>query len=427
MTNLRAPGFPEDVVRRRARHGRIAVFPDFDDYGSTVLGADVGCRDAGDPLDQRRLVPPVLMPGRLTKLIETGREPLYDDVGLEVRIGGFRSALPVYVSALGSTKVATVDLGASAARQAGRCGIPIVIGENISSVNGFGRLGARRSESLLGRIAAYTAELADGLGGVAVQQSTEDADTEAWNMLYTEPSLQPLLDSGRLAFELKVGQGAKPGLGGMTLLEPEAAERVADRFHLEAFESSARLLRSSSPGTFTSEILRQQIRFMRNNFPRARCWVKLPPGRDVGEAATIAWAAGADAVTVDGAEGGTGWAPLSFLAEVGLPLGECLRRIGVPVGCLLASGRMWEGARMVKALAAGVTAVGLGRAALIAADEDDQRGLERLLGAAALEIQMLTSSLGVYHVAELGRDALWPALERPLPEGADSALQRTYA
>lgn len=65
-------------------------------------------------------------------------------------------------------------------------------------------------------------------------------------------------------------------------------------------------------------------------------------------------------------------APLSCLAEVGLPLGECLRRIGVRAGCLLANGRMWEGARMIKALAAGVTAVGLGRAALVASDEDDQ-------------------------------------------------------
>jgi hypothetical protein len=30
------------------------------------------------------------------------------------------------------------------------------------------------------------------------------------------------------------------------------------------------VLRSASPGTFTEEILRQQMRLMRNNFPRAR-------------------------------------------------------------------------------------------------------------------------------------------------------------
>ena len=40
---------------------------------------------------------------------------------------------------------------------------------------------------------------------------------------------------------------------------------------------------------------------MRNNFPRAKVWVKLIPGRDVAEAVQVA-VSGADAVTVDGAE-----------------------------------------------------------------------------------------------------------------------------
>ncbi|MEW5660648.1 glutamate synthase-related protein, partial [Streptomyces cinereoruber] len=74
-------------------------------------------------------------------------------------------------------------------------------------------------------------------------------------------------------------------------------------------------------------------------------------------------AAGADAVTVDGAEGGTGWAPGVFLDQVGLPLAEALRRIGTPTGCLLATGGVWEGGRAVRALALGAGAVGLGRAA----------------------------------------------------------------
>lgn len=69
---------------------------------------------------------------------------------------------------------------------------------------------------------------------------------------------------------------------------------------------------------------------MRNNFPLARVWVKFHPGRDIAQAAATAWLAGADAVTVDGAEGGTGWAPRTFLDHVGLPLAECLRRIGLP-------------------------------------------------------------------------------------------------
>jgi methylamine---glutamate N-methyltransferase subunit C len=127
----------------------------------------------------------------------------------------------------------------------------------------------------------------------------------------------------------------------------------------------------------------------------------------VREAALAAWEAGADAVTVDGAEGGTGWAPVAFLQHVGLPLGECLRRIGNHPSCLLVSGRIWEGVRVAKCLALGANAVGLGRAALIAVDTDAENGLVNLVECLTLELQMLTSALGKYHVAALSAEDVW--------------------
>ncbi|MEN3586576.1 glutamate synthase-related protein [Streptomyces sp. ZYX-F-203] len=413
---LCATGFPEDEVRARARQGAARVFPPADAYGHELFGAPGSAAPHGDdPLDGARLVPPALVPRRLEKLIELAREPLYRDVGLATDVGGLSAALPVYVSAFGSTQVASRDLGTAAARQAARLGIPVVIGENVGPVNGTGRVGEREARTLLGRIGAYQDALEGPLGGVAVQQSTEDADAEIWNLVYSDTSVQPLLETGRLAFELKVGQGAKPGLGGMTVVRAAEAERLEDAFAVERIDGSdgedaaaGRLLRSASPGTFTEEILGHQIRLMRNNFPRARIWVKLPPSRDVWQAAAAAWEAGADAVTVDGAEGGTGWAPLAFLREVGLPLGECLRRVRPgPGDCLLASGRMWEGGRAAKALAAGARAVGLGRAALLAVDEDPQAGLERLVSALALELRLLISALGKYQPTDLAPDDLW--------------------
>jgi methylamine---glutamate N-methyltransferase subunit C len=417
--NLGAAGFPEESVRARARRGAAQLFPEVDSYGRELLGA--GCEPervagvAGDDLDRLRIVPPIFMPSRLEKLIDLGREPLYRDVDLETRIGGFDSPLPLYVSAFGSTRAAA-GLGLAVSRQAGSLGIPMVIGENIAPTNGM-RSEARDGAALLGRIHTYAEHARDGRGGVVVQQSTEDADAEVWNFVYSDPSCTQLADSGRLAFELKLGQGAKPGLGGMTVLGPEAAAAVADRFALDPLFGDERghVLRSASPGTFTEEILRQQIRLMRNNFPRARVWVKLHPGRDVALAARVAWAAGADAVTVDGAEGGTGWAPLAFLDAVGLPLGECLSRIGGagrPEGCLLASGRIWEGARAVKALALGARAAGLGRAAILAVDEDPERGLLRLAECLAVEISMLISALGRYAPGQLAPEDLWA------PDGA---------
>ncbi|WP_150237582.1 glutamate synthase-related protein [Nocardiopsis quinghaiensis] len=405
MRNLHAGGFPEEAVRERARRGPAALFPPDADYGATVTGAGAEPTagtgyPADDPLEGARLVPPVFMPERLEKLIDLGREPLFADVDLRTDIGGFASALPLYVSAFGSTQVGS-GLALAAAGQAGRLGVPMVIGENVAPVSGY-----RADASVLRRLEAYEAQVPDGVGGVVVQQSTEDADAEVWNQVYSDPAVTRLVESGRLGFELKVGQGGKPGLGGMTMVGDDAGGRLADRYDVSASlgGEGGLCLRSSSPGTFTEEILHQQIRFMRNNFPRARVWAKLPPGRDIAQVVRVAWAAGADSVTVDGAEGGTGWAPSVFLSRVGLPLGECLRRIGSPGGCLLVSGRMWEAGRAVVALALGARAVGLGRAALVAVDEDSEQGLVRLVEALAMEARLLVSALGRYSTAALSPD-----------------------
>ncbi|MFD9645967.1 alpha-hydroxy-acid oxidizing protein, partial [Streptomyces sp. NPDC059082] len=67
----------------------------------------------------------------------------------------------------------------------------------------------------------------------------------------------------------------------------------------------------------------------------------------------------------------------------------------------------WEGGRAVRALAHGATAVGLGRAALIAVDEDPEHGLERLVDSIALELQLLISALGKYAVTALDPEDLW--------------------
>ncbi|MEO3977744.1 glutamate synthase-related protein [Streptomyces sp. CAU 1734] len=432
-----AAGFPEEAVRARARHGAAEVFPPSGEYGRGLFGAGAGGGPGApapgsggirpavapwgcgppDALDALRPAPPVFMPRRLEKLIALGREPGHDDVELHSGIGGFDAALPVYLSAFGSTRAGSGDLAVAAARQAGRLGIPMVVGENTVPVHGYRSV-------LLARIEAYAEAVGDGPGGVVVQQSTEDADSEVWNLLYSDPAVRELRDSGRLGFELKTGQGAKPGLGGMTVAGAAEAERLsaAGLFTLGAeLGPDGSRLRCATPGTFTEEILRQQIRFMRNNFPLAGVWVKFHPGRDLGTAAATAWAAGADAVTVDGAEGGTGWAPRVFLDGVGLPLADCLGLVDRPEGAsLLASGRMWEGGRAVRALALGATAVGLGRAALLAVDEDREHGLERLVEALALELRLLLHALGQYRPGDLTRADLWPppAAGRPVPAGA---------
>lgn len=113
-----------------------------------------------------------------------------------------------------------------------------------------------------------------------------------------------------------------------------------------------------------------------------------------------------------------------FPDQLGLPLAECLRRVGRPDGCLLASGRVWEGGRALRALALGARAVGLGRAALLAVDEDPEHGLERLVESIALELRLLISALGKYTVTSLGPEDLWwpdGPFDRRSPLAADPA------
>jgi glutamate synthase domain-containing protein 2 len=290
----------------------------------------------------------------------------------------------------------------------------MVIGENVVPVDGYRGNGHSADRFLLRTLEAYAEEADDGRGGVVIQQSTEDADAEVWNLVYSDPRAADLVQSGRLGFELKLGQGAKPGLGGMTLVSEESATRLQGRYRKEELAGlgPGQILRVATPGTFTEEILRSQVRLMRNNFPLCRTWIKLPPGHDVAFAAAVGWGAGADAVVVDGAEGGTGLAPLAFLEHVGLPLAECMARIKPGDECLCVSGRVWEGARALKCLALGARAVGLGRAVLLAVDEDPEAGLDNLVEALDFELRLLVSALGKYSVAEVGKEDLWLESDR---------------
>jgi hypothetical protein len=163
VTPLRASSFPEAAVRARARVGAPAAFADSQEYGRALFGQTPAAgRPATDWLEDLRLVPPVFVPHRLDKLIELGREPTFRDVDLSTTIGGLRSTLPLYLSAFGSTKVASVDLGLAASRQAGWLGIPMVVGENVLRVNGFGRDEEDAEGSMLARIRAYADGALDG-------------------------------------------------------------------------------------------------------------------------------------------------------------------------------------------------------------------------------------------------------------------------
>lgn len=414
----------KDTIRK-AREGREALFP-FD--SARAFGEQsVGAHDVSVPtypgLETLHLVPPLFAPLRYERMRELGREPIHTDVDTRMRMGRFLASMPVAVGALGSTALASrhsVDI----CRAAGAAGIVLTIGENVVSMRGYDKRIDAEHPSIKDRIRAYfdgvaarcggIAHLEGAEGGLLVQQSVEDADAELWNQIHSDPELTPFLDAGLIGFEIKAGQGAKPGLGGEVRVDRGTAQRVRDRF---AFPEDphktehAHYDRHAAPGTFSERILDAQIRLVRNNFPKASVWLKLGGYRDLAQVLQVAERAGVDAVTIDGHAGGTGMAPSVALAHLGIPTLTALgiaaahRRSGSALTMLVAGGLV-DGADATKAVAAGASGIIMGRAFLAAAEADGESGVTRLLAVLREEVQLLASAVGKYHLEDLSAEDL---------------------
>jgi hypothetical protein len=401
------PCYPIEEIVERALLGREALYPH--GYGSRVYGARThkGCGCPRIPLVEDLLVlaPPAFTPGRLEVMAELFREPVYTDVKLEARIGGFKARMPVATASMGSTSVASRH-SLAIARGAAAAGIPYAIGENVATVRGYDRRLTGGHPSFIERALAYLEGVREGYGGLVIQQSVEDAYDELWNRVYSDPRLDPYIDEGLLAFEIKIGQGAKPGLGGVIKIPREQAERLKAKYHIDLEPGASYATRYSVPATFTEEILRGMIRNIKTAYPRVRVWVKVGGMRDALEVVRVADEEGVDAVVLDGMEGGTGMAPKSALDHLGLPTISMLsivreaRRRGYKVDILLA-GRLYTGFHLTVALALGASGVYIGRPLVIAAAASPQ-GVERYLESLAVEAQMLISALGKYSVDKLG-------------------------
>jgi methylamine---glutamate N-methyltransferase subunit C len=173
------------------------------------------------------------------------------------------------------------------------------------------------------------------------------------------------------AVEVVVGQGAKPGGGGM-LLGQKVSERVAAMRTLPpgVDQRSA----SRHPDWTGPDDLRIKIEELRE----ATGWekpifVKLGATRVTNDIKLVV-AAGADVVVLDGMQGGTGATQDVFIEHAGIPTlpavrlaSEALRDIGKRGEVqLVVSGGIRSGADVAKALALGADAVSIGVGALIA-------------------------------------------------------------
>ena len=178
------------------------------------------------------------------------------------------------------------------------------------------------------------------------------------------------------AIELVVGQGAKPGGGGM-LLGQKISDRVAKMRNLpKGIDQRSACRHPDWTGPDDLEIKILEIREITGW--EKPIYIKIGGARPYYDT-TLAVKAGADVVVIDGMQGGTAATQDVFIEHVGQPTlaalpqaVKALQDLGMHRKVqLIVSGGIRTGADVAKVLALGADAVAVGTAALIALGDND--------------------------------------------------------
>lgn len=174
------------------------------------------------------------------------------------------------------------------------------------------------------------------------------------------------------AIEVKIGQGAKPGIGGhltgakivgdvaRTRMVPEGADAISPAPHHDIY---------------SIEDLRQLVCSLKEaTAHRKPVLVKVAAVHNIAAIASGVARSGADIIEIDGFSGGTGAAPARIRDNVGIPIELALAAVDTRLReekirgevSIIAAGSIRSSADVVKALALGADAVSIGTAALCA-------------------------------------------------------------
>ncbi|MBU0476644.1 FMN-binding glutamate synthase family protein [Patescibacteria group bacterium] len=170
------------------------------------------------------------------------------------------------------------------------------------------------------------------------------------------------------AVEIKIGQGAKPGSGGLLPAE-KVTEEIAEvrkvpfgkNIHSPAYHLDIKSI----------EGLKEKVEWLRKVTGGVPIIIKLAAGQ-VESDVKLAVKANPDIIAIDGMEGGTGAAPEVMLNEVGIPALAALVRARKVLDEIGAKQELWiggglnKGGDFAKALALGADAVFVGFPLLIA-------------------------------------------------------------
>lgn len=174
------------------------------------------------------------------------------------------------------------------------------------------------------------------------------------------------------AVEIKIGQGAKPGIGGhlpgkkitpdvaRTRMIPPGSDAISPAPHHDIY---------------SIEDLRQLVDSLKEATGGTRpIIVKVAAVHNIAAIASGIARSGADIIAIDGFSGGTGAAPVRIRDNVGIPIELALAAVDQRLRdeqirgrvSLVVSGSIRSSADVVKAIALGADAVSIGTAALVA-------------------------------------------------------------
>ena len=289
-----------------------------------------------------------------------------------------------------------VDLGTRFAEKPLSIDIPVTI-----AGMSFGSLSANAKEALGRGASSVGTSTTTGDGGMTKEERGHSTKL-VYQYLPSRYGMNPDDLRKADAIEVVIGQGAKPGGGGM-LLGQKISDRVADMRTLpKDIDQRSACRHPDWTGPDDLEIKIRELREITG-------W-KVPIYVKVGATRTyydtlLAVKSGADVIVVDGMQGGTGATQECFIEHVGIPTlpavrmaAEALKELGMHrEGVqLIVSGGIRSGADVAKAIALGADAVSIGTAALIALG-DNNPDLEE-------EYNKLGTTAGFYDEWQAGDD-----------------------
>lgn len=264
----------------------------------------------------------------------------------------------------------------------------------------FGSLSAQAKEALGRGANAAGTSTTTGDGGMTPEERQHSRQL-VYQYLPSRYGMNPDDLRKADAIEIVVGQGAKPGGGGM-LLGQKITDRVAQMRTLpKGVDQRSACRHPDWTGPDDLEIKIQELREITDW--KVPIYVKVGATRPYYDT-SLAVKAGADVVVLDGMQGGTAATQDVFIEHVGLPTLAAIRpavKALTDLGMhrkvqLIVSGGVRSGADVAKILALGADAASIGTAALVALGDNDPRWEE--------EYNALGTTAGAYDDWHEGRD-----------------------